>query len=1688
MRVSEFGRWFRFLSVVSLMLCGFSINLLATPSITTAPTSQAVPAGADVTGPNSVVTFTGAGSSSAYSTVNYTWDYWDGVAGSWVPIVPGAGVGIFQGATVAITPANTNPQTVANGTTSTLKISNVPTSAGGLLIEFVVSDASAPSSTNPANSSAVTLTVGTTWAADGTLPSGAETFERLTLLANNGPLIAIGGNNPENNAGVTTINVDAHPGVTAAPSGPETWTAAAQTLPYPLVRPTSTLLPNGTVLIAGGLNGATDSAAAWIYTYGTSLTSTGSLTTARDGHTASLLPNGLVLAAGGNNNGQILNSAELYNPATGTWSAAQPLNVARYDHAATILADGRVLITGGFNALGPISSAEIYDPIQNTWTATASTLTIARAYHTATLLPNGDVLIAGGINSVGTPVNSAEIFNPTLGTFSALPATMVTARDQGTATLTAAGNVLIAGGFTSSGATAASEYFSTTTDLFTATQPLITPRDADAAVLVPSGDVVVAGGTGTGGASVASAEKFWDPAQLTAPTPSAAITVANNAVAGQYLAATCGGSNTPNSGIHYAWTVVDGQTLTLPAGGSALYPNYVLGANGIYTGDTSTIEFMIPTTETGRTLQLSCLATSSLGISAQSSVNSANIAPGITGGIIPITHIFNNVSSPPFAATATILQGGSITFNAFAFGAPTLYDYQWQYFNPSQGWKNFPAAGGSGFTSGTAESLTISPATTGEDGLLVQVIVTNAAGSAPSINQQTLYVVAQPQSVAATCAGTVGLAANCTITSTANNPGPAYKYGAPGPAILTASYAPFTPPTQGGIGATTNTVTYQWCTTSNSASPKLATPTSCTGTGIASVGGATAKTYSANPNAGGVYYYYVVVTNTLNGVPNSVASAPVTLTVLSLPTTVTVQNTITTPANVVVTALNSSLTPTVLAGNDITFSTTLTGSPYPTTYTYQWQYFDPIGGWKNWGTASSQLLAPVQGYSDNMQVRVAVTNAVGTVYSDAFLTSPQEVTLFVVLQPTNVVATLQNCPNPGNTSTWTSAPIAQGNNACITATDKSLTGNTTEYTWYEVGDNPIAGGPDLPLNGFVSLSLCDFLGFIPNQYVADTLVINHACLEDSGTYYAVASNFNSDFFTVPPLITSPTTTSNNVQLIVNVGTWTTVTSTNTLNAPRFEAYSLLLPSGATANDFFIGGGLETLGLPPLTNDDIYAPLTTTTGTWTPSGGSTAGYHLNGTATLFNDVVPYILIAGGSDGSSDGQTGLDYYNTATMAYSSSNVSLPLPVTQQVAALLPSQSILLAGGQNGDLNNFYNAAYLFTPGATPGTHDAIVASNGVLSVARAGAASVTLPSGRILITGGKGAAGPVNAVDIYDPWAADWTAGAPSTTLYPTTLYNDASGAHGNLGVGLAGTAGDFFAQAIPTASTALPAPLVNHTATLLKDGRVLIAGGSNASGTVQNTLIIWDPAANSGAGGFYGLGTATPGGAVVPNPVAGTLLTARQNHQAVLLENGDVLIFGGTSSTGAALKSAEIVNPNWVLPICALYTPQCPTAPTTLNASQPASNLNYARTLASSSLLQNGSALAVGGYNGAALVVADATEVFNGLEGFSTPTPSSDGTLSTVPYVAGPPPAPPIQAAFTPAAGVEITNYSWSVNAPLLTVVSGQGTSAFSFNTNAQGHFTVSLLTTDEWGFVETCSVALTVDPIGWTWGIPSCTY
>ena len=245
---------------------------------------------------------------------------------------------------------------------------------------------------------------------------------------------------------------------------------------------------------------------------------TGGLNIARSAHTATLLQSGMVLVAGGRDNNSMLDSAELYDPATGTWGLTNRMSAPRIDHTATLLPNGKVLVLGGTAAgMGPpkaTNTAELYDPATGTWTLTGN-LKVATSEHTATLLSNGTVLVAGGYDS-GTVI-AAQLYDPATGAWS-LTGNLVFGRWGHTATLLQDGRVLVAGGSDSDmieSTLTSAELYEPVTGTWSVTQrPTIAGGIFHTATLLPNGNVLVAGGDGggIGGDTIFANSELFDPA------------------------------------------------------------------------------------------------------------------------------------------------------------------------------------------------------------------------------------------------------------------------------------------------------------------------------------------------------------------------------------------------------------------------------------------------------------------------------------------------------------------------------------------------------------------------------------------------------------------------------------------------------------------------------------------------------------------------------------------------------------------------------------------------------------------------------------------------------------------------------------------------------------------------------------------------------------------------------------------------------------------------------------------------------------------------------------------------------------------------------------------------------------------------------------------------------------------------
>jgi hypothetical protein len=239
----------------------------------------------------------------------------------------------------------------------------------------------------------------------------------------------------------------------------------------------------GKVLIAGGddANGPTNTAEIFDPIANTFTPAANTMTDAREFHTATLLNDGTVLIAGGLTDtiGDVSETADIFDPGTQKFTpAAGLMPIGHAGHTASLLTTGpnagKVLLVDGvasdFGGVFALSEADLYDPASKTFSFDNAGIE-ARVIHTAVTLNDGRILLSGGMNGnvtfkpgkikgFGSTSKSSEIYDPTSDTFTCINGiesnntvcnpSMMNTRAGHTATLITtgpnAGKVLIAGG------------------------------------------------------------------------------------------------------------------------------------------------------------------------------------------------------------------------------------------------------------------------------------------------------------------------------------------------------------------------------------------------------------------------------------------------------------------------------------------------------------------------------------------------------------------------------------------------------------------------------------------------------------------------------------------------------------------------------------------------------------------------------------------------------------------------------------------------------------------------------------------------------------------------------------------------------------------------------------------------------------------------------------------------------------------------------------------------------------------------------------------------------------------------------------------------------------------------------------------------------------------------------------------
>jgi WD40 repeat protein len=373
-------------------------------------------------------------------------------------------------------------------------LSGTPTSAGQFPIMLNVQDAVSRPATPLANIVRVSLARPTAaFSPTGSLGTPRAGHAATLLLS--GKVLVTGGGN-----GAPDATAEVYDPATAS-FAPTTgnMTEARSGHTATLLKLSSASLTNyGKVLIVGSVD---ETAELYDPTTGT-FAATGSMQHARTSPTATLLNTNKVLIAGGNTTTGDL-TAELYDPTSGTFSDTGSMTAARSGHTATLLVNGQVLITGGGSA-----TAELYDPAHGTFTATTGSMSASRSGHTATLLTAGsEAGQTGDVLIVGTD-GSADLYAPTTETFTrvgSLNTALPQASAGHTASLRTDGTVLVTGGryvricrsptsFVASVSKPGSAVFAPESDGFTVTGPLQTARDSHTATVLDDGSVLVIGG------------------------------------------------------------------------------------------------------------------------------------------------------------------------------------------------------------------------------------------------------------------------------------------------------------------------------------------------------------------------------------------------------------------------------------------------------------------------------------------------------------------------------------------------------------------------------------------------------------------------------------------------------------------------------------------------------------------------------------------------------------------------------------------------------------------------------------------------------------------------------------------------------------------------------------------------------------------------------------------------------------------------------------------------------------------------------------------------------------------------------------------------------------------------------------------------------------------------------------------
>jgi hypothetical protein len=281
------------------------------------------------------------------------------------------------------------------------------------------------------------------------------------------------------------------------------------------------------------------------------------------------------------------------------------------------------------------------------------------------------------------------------------------------------------------------------------------------------------------------------------------------------------------------------------------------------------------------------------------------------------------------------------------------------------------------------------------------------------------------------------------------------------------------------------------------------------------------------------------------------------------------------------------------------------------------------------------------------------------------------------------------------------------------------------------------------------------------------------------------------------------------------GTWT---ATGSMVEARAAYAATLLPDGKVLVAGGSSGPVGDTPPPGLVSAELYDP---DTGTWTATG-SMGEAHCSPTATLLG--TGKVLVAGGTNCSSyDPLASAELYDPGTATWSAAAAMVEAR-SGQTATLLSDGKVLVTGGGT-DLAS----AELYDPGTGTWT------ATGAMLEGRIGHTATLLSDATVLVAGSMNGTGASASAELYDPIAGQWTATDAmheariyhTATLLPDGKVLVAGGTNSVIDGGEASASGELYDPGTGswTATAGMIQARGSHTATLLRDGTLLVTGGS-----------------------------------------------------------------------------------------------------------------------------------------------------------------------------------------------------------------------------------------------------------------------